>query len=87
MKQNHKIHGSLADLATPVDLLDPLQREPFNGVPLNDTFKYSKGWVTPPAPKDLAKDVPPPVDDDYDLWDPLPLPKGGVPAPQKEQKP
>jgi len=70
-----------------VDLLDPRQREPFNGVPLNDTFKYSNGWVTPPTPQDLSKDVPPPVDDDYAPWNPLPVPDGGMPAPQKDPKP
>jgi type II secretory pathway component GspD/PulD (secretin) len=57
-----------------VELLDPLQREPHNGVPLSDNFKYAQGWVGPPTPKDLAKDVPPPVDDDYKPFDPLPLP-------------
>jgi len=67
-----------------LDLLDPRQREPFNGVPLNDTFRYSPGWVTPPKPEDLAKDVPPPVDDDYDPYDPLPLPE---PAPAPEPMP
>ncbi|MBM4098536.1 MAG: hypothetical protein FJ260_01070 [Planctomycetes bacterium] len=70
-----------------IDLLEPRQREPFNGVPLNDTFKYSNGWVTPPSPQDLAKDVPPPVDDDYAPWNPLPVPDGGMPAPQKDPKP
>lgn len=70
-----------------IELLDPRQREPFDGIPLSDTFRHSKGWVTPPAPQDLAKDIPPPVDDDYDLWVPLPLPKDGGPAPKKEQKP
>jgi type II secretory pathway component GspD/PulD (secretin) len=64
-----------------LDLLDPRQREPFNGVPLNDTFRYSPGWVTPPRPEDLAKDVPPPVDDDYDPYDPLPVAEP-VPAPE-----
>jgi len=67
-----------------LELLDPRQREPFNGVPLNDTFRYSPGWVTPPKPEDLAKDVPPPVDDDYDPYDPLPLPE---PAPAPEPMP
>ena len=57
-----------------IDLLDPLQREPQNGIPLSDTFKYSKGWVTPPKPQDLQKDIPAPVDDDYSPFDPLPLP-------------
>jgi hypothetical protein len=57
-----------------IDLLDPLQREPQNGIPLSDTFKYSKGWVTPPKPEDLQKDIPAPVDDDYSPFDPLPLP-------------
>jgi hypothetical protein len=57
-----------------IDLLDPTQRQPFNGVPLSDTFKYSKGWVTPPKPEDLKKDIPPTVDDDYSPFDPLPLP-------------
>ena len=57
-----------------IELLDPTQRQPFNGVPLSDTFKYSKGWVTPPKPEDLKKDVPPTVDDDYSPFDPLPLP-------------
>lgn len=67
-----------------LELLDPRQREPFNGVPLNDTFKYSPGWVSPPRPEDLAKDVPPPVDDDYDPYDPLPVPE---PAPAPEPMP
>jgi type II secretory pathway component GspD/PulD (secretin) len=67
-----------------LELLDPRQREPFNGVPLNDTFKYSPGWVAPPKPEDLAKDVPPPVDDDYDPYDPLPMPE---PAPAPEPPP
>lgn len=67
-----------------LELLDPRQREPFNGVPLNDTFKYSPGWVSPPRPEDLAKDVPPPVDDDYDPYDPLPMPE---PAPAPEPMP
>ena len=43
-------------------------------LPLSDTFKYSKGWVTPPKPQDLQKDIPAPVDDDYSPFDPLPLP-------------
>ncbi len=67
-----------------LELLDPRQREPFSGVPLNDTFKYSPGWVSPPKPEDLAKDVPPPVDDDYDPYDPLPMPE---PAPAPEPMP
>ena len=67
-----------------LDLLDPRQREPFTGAPLNDTFKYSPGWVTPPRPEDLSKDVPPPVDDDYDPYDPLPMPE---PAPAPEPPP
>ena len=71
-----------------LELLDPRQREPQNGVPLSDTFKYSKGWVGPPTPEDLAKDVPPPVDDDYRPYDPLPLPdRPGLPPPAKEEKP
>jgi type II secretory pathway component GspD/PulD (secretin) len=71
-----------------LELLDPRQREPQNGVPLSDTFKYSKGWVGPPKPEDLAKDVPPPVDDDYRPYDPLPLPDApGLPPPAKEEKP
>ncbi|MBU3682415.1 MAG: hypothetical protein FGM39_00055 [Phycisphaerales bacterium] len=71
-----------------LELLDPRQREPQNGVPLSDTFKYSKGWVGPPSPADLAKDVPPPVDDDYRPYDPLPLPdQPGLPPPAKEEKP
>jgi type II secretory pathway component GspD/PulD (secretin) len=71
-----------------LELLDPRQREPQNGVPLSDTFKYSKGWVGPPTPADLAKDVPPPVDDDYRPYDPLPLPdRPGLPSPAKEEKP
>jgi type II secretory pathway component GspD/PulD (secretin) len=71
-----------------LELLDPRQREPQNGVPLSDTFKYSKGWVGPPKPEDLAKDVPPPVDDDYRPFDPLPLPDApGLPPPSKEEKP
>lgn len=57
-------------------------------MPLSDTFKYSKGWVGPPTPEDLAKDVPPPVDDDYRPYDPLPLPdRPGLPPPAKEEKP
>lgn len=63
-----------------LELLDPRQRRPFNGIPLNDTFKYSPGWVGPPKPEDLADDVPPAVDDDYDPYDPLPLPEP-APAP------
>lgn len=71
-----------------LELLDPRQREPQNGVPLSDTFKYSKGWVGPPTPADLAKDVPPPVDDDYRPYDPLPLPdRPGLPPPAQEEKP
>jgi hypothetical protein len=57
-----------------VDMLDPSQRQPFNGIPLSDTFKYAPGWVTPPAQADLSKDVPPTVDDDYAPFDPLPAP-------------
>jgi Flp pilus assembly secretin CpaC/Pyruvate/2-oxoacid:ferredoxin oxidoreductase delta subunit len=71
-----------------LELLEPRQREPQNGVPLSDTFKYSKGWVGPPSPPDLARDVPPPVDDDYRPYDPLPLPdRPGLPPPAKEEKP
>lgn len=72
-----------------VELLDPLQREPQNGIPLSDTFKYSKGWVAPPGPAELAKDPPPPVDDDYDPFDPLPVPEPPLPVPgtRKEDKP
>jgi hypothetical protein len=64
-----------------IELLDPSQRQPFNGVPLNDTFKYAPGWVTPPSEADLSKDVPLPVDDDYSPYDPLPLPGRETPAP------
>ena len=40
------------------------------------------------TPADLAKDVPPPVDDDYRPYDPLPLPdRPGLPPPAQEEKP
>lgn len=68
-----------------LDLVDPSQRQPFNGVPLNDTFKYAPGWVTPPSPADLAKDIPPAVDDDYAPFDPLPAP--GAEPRRKEDRP
>ncbi|MFM8642666.1 MAG: hypothetical protein ACKOEP_07520, partial [Phycisphaerales bacterium] len=71
-----------------IELLEPRQREPQNGVPLSDTFKYSNGWVGPPSPADLAKDVPPPVDDDYRPYDPLPVPEiPGVPPASRKEKP
>ena len=68
-----------------LDIVDPTQRQPFNGVPLSDTFKYAPGWVTPPAPPDLTKDIPPTVDDDYAPFDPLPAP--GAEPRRKEDRP
>jgi hypothetical protein len=68
-----------------LDIVDPSQRQPFNGIPLNDTFKYAPGWVGPPKPADLGKDIPPTVDDDYAPFDPLPAP--GAEPRRKEETP